>query len=269
MKGAPAFIVLATARRLQERRRETTTAKTAEDAHNLAGASEAWCPDGFRSGANDSCRHPREVDEATPDLARTCTAYQGPRLARGVVDGPGRGAEELRGRAPSRQARALPWKAEFRTTTAGRKIEDTDASEGRHRGLGQALWQVDALMDQGSHKRSRFSNGFFASYVATHAMFPCPAWAIVDGGSIAPTPAAPTSPAPAKGKASPSPSPSPPSTSPILLVEAKDDADKRRRRRGAPRGVLPSLHQAPAASIGPRRTSTRRSPSSSAIRQAR
>ncbi|MFO0736440.1 MAG: hypothetical protein U0270_11190 [Labilithrix sp.] len=231
MKGAPAFIVLATALVACKSGGETTTAKTAEDAHSLAGASEAWCPDGFESGANDSCfAIPEKSTKDTPILAYLHGMYQGHgspeewSTVRAAVQ-KGYAVVLLRGK------RGLcPWKAEFKDYYCWpQDPEDTDAMKGVIADWDKALWQVDALMDQGSHKRYflAFSNGgFFASYVATHAMFPAQAWAIVDGGSIAPTPAAPTSPAPAKGKASPSPSPSPPSTSPILLVEAKDDAEQ-------------------------------------------
>jgi predicted esterase len=206
---------------------ETTSAKTAEDAHTLAGANEQWCPEGFESGANDSCfAIPEKAQKDTPILAYLHGMYQGHgspeewATVRSAVQ-KGYAVVLLRGK------RGLcPWKAEFKDYYCWpQDPEDTDAMKGVIADWDKSLWQVDALMEQGTHKRYflAFSNGgFFASYVATHAMFPAQAWAIVDAGSIAPTPAAPAGSAPAKGKAPPPP----PSTPPLLLVEAKDDTEQ-------------------------------------------
>lgn len=204
-----------------------TTTKTAEDAHTLSGATEAWCPEGFESGANDSCFVlPEPSTKDTPILAYLHGMYQGHgspeewEMVRSAVQ-KGYAVVLLRGK------RGLcPWRAEFKDYYCWpQDPEDTEAMKGVVAEWDKALWQVDALMEPGTHKRYflAFANGgFFASYVATHALFAAQAWAIVDAGSIAPMPAAPASPAPAKGKAPPSP----PSTSPILLVESKDDAEQ-------------------------------------------
>jgi len=221
-----AFALLALVAACKSGGNEGSTAKTAEDAHTLSGATEAWCPEGFEGGANDSCfALPEKSVKDTPILAYLHGMYQGHgspeewSTVRAAVQ-KGYAVVLLRGK------RGLcPWKAEFKDYYCWpQDPEDTDAMKGVIGDWDKALWQADALLEQGAHKRYflAFSNGgFFASYVATHAMFPAQAWAIVDGGSIAPTPAAPASPAPAKGKAAP-----PPSTSPILLVEAKDDAEQ-------------------------------------------
>jgi poly(3-hydroxybutyrate) depolymerase len=53
----------------------------------------------------------------------------------------------------------------------------------------KVLWQVDAVLEGGTHKRYvlGFSNGgFFASFIATHGLFPGQAYAIVNGGPLAP-----------------------------------------------------------------------------------
>ena len=228
MRRALAFLFMFSSAACNSGGADPAQAKTAEDAKVLSGpsASENWCPEGFESGANDSCFViPEKATKDTPILAYLHGMYQG------------HGAPEewaaVRGAAQKGYAVVLlrgkrgmcPWKAEFKDYYCWpQDPEDTDAMKNVIGEWDKALWQVDALMDQGTHKRYvlAFSNGgFFASYIATHGLFAAQAWAIVDAGGIAPPPAAPPAPAPAKGKSAPAPS-----TSPIMLVEAKDDAEQ-------------------------------------------
>lgn len=189
------------------------TAKSADDPHTLKGPEESWCPDGFEAGANEACfAIPEKTTKDTPVLVYLHGMYQN------------HGAPEEWAAVRSATTKGFavvimhgkrglcPWSAEFKDYYCWpQDPDDTDAMKGVIKEWDRALWQVDALLDPGTHKRYvlAFSNGgFFGSYVATHAMFPAQAWAIVNAGEIAPPGA--------KGKTSP----------PIMVVSAADDAEQ-------------------------------------------
>ena len=101
------------------------------------------------------------------------------------------------------------WKAELKDHFCWpQEPEDPQAFKNVIAEWDRVLWQVDAILEGGSHKRYvlGFSNGgFFASYLAEHGLFPAQAYAIVGGG--------PLEPAQKPGKAVP-----------IMLLSAQDNA---------------------------------------------
>lgn len=208
----------------------TATTDPATPHHTLSNAGETWCPDGLEQGPNDTCfAIPEKPAKDTPVLVYLHGMYQGhgsPEEWAAVRTATQKGYAVF---IPRGKRGLCPWKAEFKDYYCWpQDPDDEPAMKSVIKDWEKGLWQVDALLEGGTHKRYvlAYSNGgFFASYVATHGLFPAQAWAIVNAGQIAPPPpaAAPPAPAPAKGKAPPAPLPS---SLPILLVAAQDDAEQ-------------------------------------------
>ncbi|MBX3232365.1 MAG: hypothetical protein KIT84_22330 [Labilithrix sp.] len=201
--------------------------------HTLSNAGQSWCPEGFDSGPNDTCFAIPE--QTTKDTAVVVYLH-------GMFQGQGAPEEWAAIRAATQKGYAVfvprgkrglcPWKAEFKDYYCWPQDPDeVDAMKALIAEWDKGLFQVDALLEPGTHKRYvvAYSNGgFFGSYVATHGLFPAQAWAIVNAGQIAPPPpVAPPAPAPAAASKSKAAAPPPASSSsPIILVAAQDDAEQ-------------------------------------------
>lgn len=185
--------------------------KPTEPPPNLS-SQESWCPEGFEVGPQDTCfAIPDAHDKDTPVLV----------YLHGMYAGHGSAEEWERVRAATARGFAVviprgkrglcAWKAELQDHFCWpQEAEDPQAFAAVVADWDRVLWQVDALLEGGPHKRYvlGFSNGgFFASYLATHGTFAAQAYAIVNAGPLAP---------PAKSD----------KTVPILLVAAKDDAEE-------------------------------------------
>ena len=226
MRGAALALVIAAA--ACNGSSTATTGGPAPPHHTLSNAGETWCPEGFEQGPNDTCfAIPEKPSKDTPVLVYLHGMYQGHGVAEewAAVQ-----AATQKGYAvfiPRGKRGLCPGKAEFKDYYCWpQDPDDVPTMKGVIKEWEKGLWQVDALLEAGTHKRYvlAYSNGgFFASYVATHALFPAQAWAIVNAGQIAPPPAAaPQAPAPITGKAAAPTT----SSSPILLVAAQDDAEQ-------------------------------------------
>jgi|GEM_PF-1499831 len=173
-------------------------------------ASDSWCPDGFEVGPQDTCfAVPETTTKDTPVLVYLHGMYAGHgspeewRLVRSAVN---RGFAVV---VPRGKRGLCAWKAELKDHFCWpQETEDPQAFKNVVAEWDRVLWQVDAILEAGSHKRYvlGFSNGgFFASYLAEHGLFPAQAYAIAGGGPLEP----------ASKAAKPVP---------IMLLSASDDA---------------------------------------------
>jgi poly(3-hydroxybutyrate) depolymerase len=173
-------------------------------------ASESWCPDGFEVGPQDTCfAVPETTTKDTPVLVYLHGMYSGHgsaeewSLVRSAVD---RGFAVV---VPRGKRGLCAWKAEVKDNFCWpQETEDPQAFKNVVAEWERVLWQVDAILETGSHKRYvlGFSNGgFFATYIAEHGLFNADAYAIVGGGPLGP---------PAK----------PAKAAPVMLIRAQDDA---------------------------------------------
>ena len=173
-------------------------------------ASDSWCPDGFEVGPQDTCfAVPETTTKDTPVLVYLHGMYAGHgspeewRLVRSTVN---RGYAVV---VPRGKRGLCAWKAELKDHFCWpQETEDPQAFKNVIAEWDRVLWQVDAILEGGSHKRYvlGFSNGgFFASYIAEHGLFPAQAYAIAGGGPLE------AAHKPAKAV-------------PIMLLSAQDDA---------------------------------------------
>jgi poly(3-hydroxybutyrate) depolymerase len=175
-------------------------------------ASESWCPDGFESGPQDTCfAVPETTTKDTPILVYLHGMYAGhgsPEEWRIVRSAVARGYAVV---IPRGKRGLCAWKAEVKDHFCWpQEVEDPQAFKNVVAECDRVLWQVDAILENGSHKRYvlGFSNGgFFAAYLAEHGLFPAQAYAIVSGGPLEATQK------PAKAV-------------PLMLVSAQDDKDQ-------------------------------------------
>lgn len=174
--------------------------------------SESWCPDGFEVGPSDTCfAVPETTTKDTPIIVYLHGMYAGHgsaeewSLVRSVV------AKGFAVVVPRGKRGLCAWKAELMDHFCWpQETEDPQAFKNVVAEWDRVLWQVDAIMEGGAHKRYvlGFSNGgFFAEYLAEHGMFPAQAYAIVNGGPLGP-PVKPAKPVP------------------LLLVSAEPDAEQ-------------------------------------------
>jgi poly(3-hydroxybutyrate) depolymerase len=186
-------------------------AKPTEPPPNLA-SSESWCPDGFEVGPQDTCfAIPEAHGKDTPVLVYLHGMYAGHGSAEEwklVHTAAQRGFAVV---IPRGKRGLCAWKAELKDHFCWpQEAEDPHAFKTVVADWERVLWQVDALLEGGTHNRYvlGFSNGgYFASYLATHGMFNAHAYAIVNAGPLAPPP-------------------KPEKAVPILLVSARDDTDQ-------------------------------------------
>lgn len=184
---------------------------TGTDTHNaLSNATETWCPDGFESGPSDTCfAVPEHGAKDTPVLVYLHGPYEGhgtPAEWEAVRVAKDRGFAVI---IPRGKRGLCAWRTELKNHYCWpQDPEDTDAMKGVIAEWDKVLWQVDALLEPGTHKRYvlGFSNGgSFASFLATHTLFQGQAYAVVNGGPLG-----------APGKAKPVP---------MLLITAQDAAE--------------------------------------------
>jgi poly(3-hydroxybutyrate) depolymerase len=172
-------------------------------------SSDSWCPDGFESGPQDTCfAVPEMTNKDTPVLVYLHGMYAGhgsPEEWRLVRSATQKGFAVV---VPRGKRGACAWKAELKDHFCWpQETDDPQAFKSVIADWDRVLWQVDAILEGGSHRRYvlGFSNGgFFASYMAAHGIFPAQAYAIVNGGPLEPAQK------PAKAV-------------PVMLVTAQDD----------------------------------------------
>lgn len=172
--------------------------------------SESWCPDGFEVGPQDTCfAVPEAHGKDTPVLVYLHGMYAGhgsPEEWALVRTATQKGFAVL---VPRGKRGLCAWKAELADHFCWpREPEDPQSFTSIVAEWDKALWQIDALLDGGTHKRfvlGSANGAFFAEHLATHGYFPAQAYAIVNGGALEPTPP------PAAAKPLP----------PILLVAAE------------------------------------------------
>jgi len=184
--------------------------KSAQDpkSSTLAHTGESWCPDGFESGPSDTCfAIPESANKDTPVLVYLHGMYQGhgsPAEWSAVTVAMNHGFAVV---IPRGKRGLCAWRAELKDHFCWpQDAEDTQTIKGLVSEWDRVLWQVDALLEGGTHKRyvlGSSNGGFFASFLATHSMFPGQAYAVVNGGPMGP----------------PSPKARP---VPILLVSGRD-----------------------------------------------
>jgi len=176
-------------------------------------ASDSWCPDGFESGPQDTCfAVPETTTKETPILVYLHGMYAGHgspeewRLVRTAVD---KGYAVV---VPRGKRGLCAWKAELADNFCWpQEVDDPQAFKNVVAEWDRVLWQVDAILENGPHKRYvlGFSNGaFFATYLAEHGLFPAQAYALVGGGALEP---------PRKAAAK---------SVPLMLISAQDDPDQ-------------------------------------------
>jgi poly(3-hydroxybutyrate) depolymerase len=157
----------------------------------LSHAAESWCPEGFEPGPNDTCfALPAEPTKDTPVLVYLHGLYVGhgsPAEWEAVRLAAQRGFAVV---VPRGKRGLCDWRAELKDHFCWpQDPEDTEAIRGLIKEWERVLWQVDALLEGGPHKRyvlGSSNGGFFAAFVATHGLFDGRAYAIVNGGVLAP-----------------------------------------------------------------------------------
>ncbi len=155
----------------------------------LSNAGETWCPERFESGPSDTCfAIPENPSKDTPVLVYLHGMYQGhgsPEEWAAVGVAIDRGFAVV---IPRGKRGLCAWRAELKDHYCWpQDAEDTQTMKSVVKEWDRVLWQVDALLEGGTHKRYVLgsSNGaFFASYLAMHAIFPGQAYAVVNGGPL-------------------------------------------------------------------------------------
>jgi poly(3-hydroxybutyrate) depolymerase len=177
-----------------------TSATTEKSDHKnvLSNAHETWCPDGFEAGANDTCfAIPEKTTKETPVLVYLHGMYQGHGLKEewdAVRVAVHRGFATV---IPRGKRGLCAWRAEVKDHYCWpQDPEDTHAMKTLIAEWERVLWQVDALLEPGTHKRyvlGSANGGMFASFLATRAIFPGQAYAVVNFGGGPVTPPTPKS----------------------------------------------------------------------------
>jgi poly(3-hydroxybutyrate) depolymerase len=164
---------------------------TSESKNVLSNAGESWCPDGFESGPNDTCfAIPEHPAKDAPVLVYLHGSYQGhgsPEEWNAVRVAAQRGFGVI---IPRGKRGLCAWSTEVKDHFCWpQEPEDTAGVKKLISEWEPVLWQVDALLEAGTHKRyvvGSGNGGFFASFLATHGLFPGHAFAVVNGGPLAP-----------------------------------------------------------------------------------
>ena len=161
------------------------------DGKTSLASSESWCPDGFEIGPADTCfAIPEKTEKDTPILVYLHGMYEGHgsaeewalvRLAttKGfavIIPRGKRGSCELRAELKNH----FCWP---------REAEDPQAAKTIVGEWEKVIWQVNALLEPGTHPR--FVMGFadggaFTAYLASRSLFPASGWSVVNGGQLEP-----------------------------------------------------------------------------------
>ncbi|MBX3213081.1 MAG: hypothetical protein KF850_13685 [Labilithrix sp.] len=160
----------------------------------LSHAGETWCPDRFEAGPSDTCfaipEHPSKETPVLVYLHGMYTGHGSPEEWAAVSVALDRGFAVV---IPRGKRGLCAWRAELKDHYCWPlDAEDTPTMKGIVGEWERVLWQVDALLEGGTHKRyvlGSSNGGFFAAYLATHRIFPGQAYAVVNGGALgAPSP---------------------------------------------------------------------------------
>jgi poly(3-hydroxybutyrate) depolymerase len=186
-------------------------------------ASDSWCPDGFEVGPQDTCfAVPETTTKDTPVLVYLHGMYAGhgsPEEWRIVRSAAAKGFAVV---VPRGKRGLCAWKADLADNFCWpQEVEDPQAFKNVVAEWDRVLWQVDAILEGGTHKRYvlGFSNGaFFAAYLAEHGLFPAQAYAIVGGGALEPA-----------RKAT--------KAVPLMLISAQEDPDQGPKTRELHEGL--------------------------------
>jgi len=174
----------------------TSTPKTE---NTLAHAPESWCPEGFETGPSDTCfAIPKTPTKETGVIVFLHGPYAGrgaPPEATLLKTALTRGFAVI---IPRGKRGHCAWKAETKDNFCWpEEPDDPVAMKHIVAEWDRVLWQVDALLEGGGHKRYvlGFANGgSFGAHLALHNLFPtAQAFAIVDGAALARVPKAPKS----------------------------------------------------------------------------
>lgn len=156
---------------------------------NALANTETWCPEGFEAGPQDTCFALPDVhDGKTPVLVYLHGMYEGhgsPDEWSAVLEASRRGFAVV---LPRGRRGYCAWKAELKDHFCWpTEVDDPEPFRAVVKSWDKVLWQVDALLEGGPHKRYvlGFSNGgFFAEYIAAKGLFLADGWAVVNGGSL-------------------------------------------------------------------------------------
>jgi poly(3-hydroxybutyrate) depolymerase len=166
----------------------------------LHAPPESWCPEGFETGPSDTCfAIPEQPPRDAPVLVYLHGTYAGrgaPPEAALLKSATKRGFAVV---LPRGKRGHCAWKAEAKDNFCWpQEPDDPVGMKGVVAEWDRVLWQVDALLEGGTHRRYVFgfgSGGSFAAHLATRAFFTGEAYAVVDGVALAP-------PLPPRGKVS-------------------------------------------------------------------
>lgn len=142
----------------------------------LAHTTESWCPEGFEPGPNDTCfAIPETPTKDTPILVYLHGMYVGhgaPDEWEAVRLAAQRGFAVV---VPRGKRGLCDWRAELKDHFCWpQDPEDTETIRGLIKEWDRVLWQVEALLEAGTHKRyvlGSSNGGVFAAFVATHGLF--------------------------------------------------------------------------------------------------
>jgi len=165
--------------------------KTTPQANPALSHTETWCPDGFESGPQDTCfAIPDAHDAKTPVLVYLHGMYEGhgnPAEWSVVREATKRGFAVI---IPRGKRGLCAWKAELKDHFCWpTEVDDPQPFKAIVADWDRVLWQVDAILEGGPHKRYvlGFSNGGqFAEYLATQGTFSAQAFAVVNGAALMP-----------------------------------------------------------------------------------
>lgn len=149
---------------------------------------ESWCPEGFESGPNDTCFTLPPGDGKKANVL----VY-----LHGMFDGQGSPEEWAAARSAAEKGFAVvvprgrrglcAWKAEAAHQFCWPSDpDDTQLTQEIVSRWEKVLWQVDTLLEGGSHKRYVLgygSGGVFATNLATTGAFPASGYAVIAGGA--------------------------------------------------------------------------------------
>lgn len=154
-------------------------------------ASDSWCPDGFEQSTSDACfAIPTGNTKDAPVLVYLHAMFAG----RGSsAEWEAVRAATKRGFAvvlPRGRRGACEWRAELKDDFCWpQDAEDVPAIKATVAEWDKVLWQAEALLDKGTHRRYVLGSGngaAFAEVLATQGLFQANAFVAVDGATPAP-----------------------------------------------------------------------------------
>ena len=164
---------------------------TSETKTSTLHAPESWCPEGFETGPSDTCfTIPASPPKDAPVLIYLHGIYKGrgaPPEAALVKTATQRGFAVV---LPRGKRGHCPLKAETQNSFCWpEEPDDPVGMKGVVAEWDRVLWQVDALLEGGTHRRFVIGHGngaTFAAHLATRGFFAGEAFAVVEGVALAP-----------------------------------------------------------------------------------